>query len=734
MEHFTSGGINYLYSAFCLIKLCVKSIYLFKDPEMSSHILETSIEFLKGVGPGRAEILRKELNIYCFGDLILYFPFRYVDRSRFYRTCDVSQDMSYIQLKGKIAHMQILGHGRSGRLVAQFRDEAGSIELVWFKGLKWIKDKVIPGKEYVVFGKPAYFNGRYNIPHPEIERIDEYSLVHGETLQAVYSTTEKARSKGMDSRGIGKLVKVLLPHLKGRIPETLSISILKKHALINREEALLNIHLPRDPHMLKQANSRLKFEELFFMQLRLLKFRQFRLEKLEGIRFSKIGKAFNHFYHQCLEFELTDAQKKVVREIRTDLGSGRQMNRLLQGDVGSGKTVVALMSMLIAIDNGYQTAIMAPTEILAMQHFNTVTAMLKGSGLNVRLLTGSTKAAERKEIHAQLLSGELHIIVGTHALIEESVKFKSIGLVVIDEQHRFGVAQRAKFWKKSKVPPHVLVMTATPIPRTLAMTVYGDLDYSVIDQLPPGRKTIKTYHYHDKDRLKVFGFLRKKIAEGRQIYIVYPLIQESEKMDLKDLMDGYESVIREFPLPKYAVSILHGRMKPEDKEYEMQRFAVGETQIMVSTTVIEVGVDVPNATVMIIENAERYGLSQLHQLRGRVGRGDEQSHCILMTSYKLSNDGRKRIETMVTSTDGFYIAKVDLHLRGPGDMEGTQQSGLLDLRIADISRDGKLLALARDNALELIQSDGEFERTENFPVKRQFIALNKNKANWSLIS
>jgi len=697
-------------------------------------ILDTPIEYLKGVGPKRADVLKKEINIFTFYHLLNYFPFRYVDRSKFYNINDINSDAAYIQIKGKIISVQKLGKPRSERLTALFQDETGTIELVWFKGVKWMVDKLNAGEEYIVFGKPTLFNRKFNIPHPEIEAVSDQKIDLGENLQPFYPSTEKLKSRGLDSKGMGKLTRTLMVQVKNATKENLSEEILNNLKLIPREEALLNIHFPKNQKILDKARARLKFEELFFIQLNLIKLKLIRIEKIRGHKFPNVGDYLNNFFHRNLPFELTNAQKKVVKEIRNDIGSGKQMNRLLQGDVGSGKTLVALMSILISLDNNYQACLMAPTEILAKQHFESISKMLSGLGINIRLLTGSTKAKVRKEIHSDLKEGALQILIGTHALIEDAVKFKNLGLVVIDEQHRFGVAQRARLWKKNIIPPHVLVMTATPIPRTLAMTLYGDLDVSVIDELPPGRKPIKTAHYYDRDRLKVFGFMKKQIAAGRQIYVVYPLIKESEKLDLKDLTDGYESITRAFPLPVYALSIVHGQMPVKDKDYEMQRFVKGETQIMVATTVIEVGVDIPNASVMVIENAERFGLSQLHQLRGRVGRGADQSFCILMAKDKLTNEGRQRIQTMVRTTDGFEIAEADLKLRGPGDLHGTQQSGILDLKIADIIKDEKILKYGRNLAIDILNEDPHLELEKNLPVSTHLKYLTKNRPNWSLIS
>ncbi|HNW96875.1 MAG TPA: ATP-dependent DNA helicase RecG [Bacteroidales bacterium] len=699
------------------------------------HITETPIEYLKGVGPQRAEILKKELGIFSFNDLIDYYPFRYIDKSRFYKVSEISSDMPYVQLKGFIDKINFISGGKKIiRMTARFRDETGAIELVWFNGFKWLKDNFKPNIEYIVFGKPTLFSGKYNIAHPDVELPSEQEALINSSLQAFYNSSEKLKSRGLDSKGISKLMKALLPQIKGYIPETLSQKLIEGLKLISREEALKQIHFPESQEMLQKAQLRLKFEELFFVQLRLLKLKLLRSEKFSGNKFSTVGNHFNDFYKNYLPFQLTNSQKKVIKEIRNDIGSGKQMNRLLQGDVGSGKTIVSLLCMLIALDNGFQACIMAPTEILAMQHFVSITKLLKETNINVQLLTGSTKKPQRKKILSELENGDLKILIGTHALLEENVKFLNLGFVVIDEQHRFGVAQRAKMWQKNNIPPHVLVMTATPIPRTLAMTLYGDLDVSVINELPPGRKPVKTVHFTEADRLRVFGFMRKQIHEGHQIYVVYPLIFESESLDLKHLMEGYDSIVREFPLPHYAISIVHGQMKTADKDFEMQRFVKGETNIMVATTVIEVGVDIPNASVMVIENAERFGLSQLHQLRGRVGRGADQSYCILMTGNKLTSDGKKRIETMVRTTDGFEIAEADLRLRGPGDITGTQQSGILDFKIADIIKDEKLLHYARKTAIEILEKDPTLSGIENIPIIRRLSELNKENVNWSRIS
>lgn len=701
---------------------------------MSNSVLDTPIEFLKGVGPERAKMLKSEIGVSTCGDLLRWYPFRYVDRTRFYKAREINADMPYVQLRGQITQVQVLGKQRQQRMVAMFRDDSGSLELVWFQGVKWLAGKFKPNTEYVVFGKPSVFNGKMNMAHPEVEEVNEENMRRSSALQPVYPATEKLKAKGLDSKGIMKLQKVLYPQLDGNIPETIPDYLVQQLQLLSREQALKQIHFPASDALLKQAENRLKFEEFLIIQLRLLRIRSQRKINFRGNVFEKVGDLFNTFYEKHLPFPLTGAQKRVIKEIRRDLGSGKQMNRLLQGDVGSGKTVVALLCMLIANDNGFQACLMAPTEILATQHYHSLRELLGDMWVNVGLLTGSTKASERKRLHEQLRNGTMHILIGTHALIEDEVQFHQLGFVVIDEQHRFGVEQRSKLWRKSLTPPHVLVMTATPIPRTLAMTLYGDLDTSVIDELPPGRKPIKTIHSNDSQRLRVFGFMEEQIAEGRQIYVVYPLINESEKMDYKDLMDGFESISRRFPLPKYKVSIVHGQMKPAEKEADMQRFVKGETNIMVATTVIEVGVNVPNASVMVIESAERFGLSQLHQLRGRVGRGADQSFCILMTGDKISNDSRLRMRTMVETNDGFKIAEVDLKLRGPGDLEGTQQSGLMGLRIADITADAELLQQARVIASDILDKDPKLEKPENKLLVELLNKELKDQVNWSRIA
>jgi len=701
---------------------------------MSITFLETPIEFLKGVGPARAEALKSEAGIFTFADLLTFFPFRYIDRSKFFRISEIKDDTAYIQFKARIARIQTVGPPRNQRLIVTVRDESGEIDLIWFQGLKWMANKFSFGQEFIVFGKPTMFNGRWNVPHPDMEMPSDKPLALNETIRPIYSSTEKLKSKGLDYKGISKLVKNILLNEKFNVQENLTQSILNNFRLIDRKEAFITIHFPGSPELLKKAQARLKFEELFFLQLQLMKQRYGRINKQKGHVFSKVGDYVNQFYHHHLTFNLTEAQKRVIREIRNDLGSGKQMNRLLQGDVGSGKTLVALMTMLIALDNGYQACLMAPTEILANQHYNTLSGMLSGLNVNIRLFTGSTKSTDRKGILADLLLGKLQMLIGTHALIEENVLFRNLGLVVIDEQHRFGVAQRARLWEKNITSPHILVMTATPIPRTLAMTLYGDLDNSVIDEMPPGRKPVVTRHVYEHDRDKVYGFIHKKIKEGRQVYIVYPLIQESAVLDLKNLIEGYSHIVREFPKPLHTVGMVHGQMKQQEKDKEMERFLKGETKIMVATTVIEVGVDIPNASVMVIENAERFGLSQLHQLRGRVGRGSDQSYCIMMSNDILSMDAKKRISTMVRTTDGFEIAETDLLLRGPGDIQGTQQSGILNLRIADIIKDEKILKAARNLASDIIHDDPTLENEKNSILALHLVQMDKYQENWGLIS
>ena len=695
-------------------------------------ITTRDIKYLQGVGPQRAAMLNKELNIFSLRDLLYYFPYKYVDRSRLYYIHEIDGNMPYIQLKGQILSFETIGEGRQRRLVAHFSDGTGVVDLVWFQGIKYLMGRYKAHEEYIVFGKPTVFNGRVNMAHPDIDPAKDLTL-STMGLQPYYNTTEKMKRAGLNSHALEKLMANAFALLQGEMPETLSPRIVEEHHLMSLDEALRNIHFPQNPDRLRKAQYRLKFEELFYIQLNILRYTKDRQRKFRGLYFEKVGEVFNTFYSQNLPFQLTGAQKRVIKEIRKDMGSGRQMNRLLQGDVGSGKTLVALMSMLIALDNGYQACMMAPTEILAVQHFETIRQMLFGMNVRVELLMGSVKGKKREEILKGLLTGEVQILIGTHAVLEDTVNFSSLGMVVIDEQHRFGVAQRAKLWAKNACPPHVLVMTATPIPRTLAMTLYGDLDVSVIDELPPGRKPIQTIHQFDNRRPSLYAGIRKQIEEGRQVYIVYPLIKESEKMDIKNLEEGYEHICAEFPDCK--VSKVHGQMKPAEKDAEMQRFVNAETQIMVATTVIEVGVNVPNASVMVIENAERFGLSQLHQLRGRVGRGADQSYCILVTSYKLSEETRKRLEIMVQTNDGFEIAEADLKLRGPGDLEGTQQSGVaFDLKIADIARDGQLLQYVREVALAIVEEDPTGVLPENEVLWRQLQALRKTHVNWAAIS
>ncbi|MCX7549865.1 ATP-dependent DNA helicase RecG [Xanthomarina sp. F2636L] len=708
--------------------------------------LQTPIDYLKGVGPNRADLLRKELGIHTYQDLINLFPNRYLDRTQYYKINQLQRNNAEVQVIGEIISIKEVTQKRGKRLVATFKDDTGIMELVWFRGQKWIRESLKLKKPYVIFGKVNWFNGVFSMPHPDMELMEEHEKNLRSAMQPIYPSTEKLSNMGITNRVINKIMQQLFLETKGRFVESLSENILVELKLISKSEAVFNIHFPKNQEQLSRAQFRLKFEELFYIQLQLILKNLIHKSKIKGLPFTQVGTYFNTFYKDHLPFELTHAQKRVLKEIRQDLGSNAQMNRLLQGDVGSGKTIVAFMSMLMALDNGFQACLMAPTEILSVQHYNGLQELANKLNISIKLLTGSSNTSERKEIHKSLENGELDILIGTHALLEDKVKFKNLGLAIIDEQHRFGVEQRSKLWHKgpsqsdqnepktSATPPHILVMTATPIPRTLAMSVYGDLDISVIDELPPGRQAIKTVHRYDKNRLKVFRFIRDEIEKGRQIYIVYPLIQESEKMDYKDLMDGYESVVRDFPHPKYQISIVHGQMKPADKEFEMQRFIKGETNIMVATTVIEVGVNVPNASVMIIESAERFGLSQLHQLRGRVGRGAEQSYCILMTSHKLSNDSKKRIETMCRTNDGFEIAEVDLNLRGPGDIMGTQQSGVLNLKIADLLKDKDILQSARFYAKKVLQNDPRLVSPENKTILYTYQQLGKYKNIWNFIS
>jgi ATP-dependent DNA helicase RecG len=697
--------------------------------------LSTSIEYLKGVGPTKADLLRKELGIFRFADLLKLYPYRYVDRSQFYTVSQIASAEAEVQLKGKITNLhEVAGKGRSKRLVAHFEDATGSVELVWFKGGQWIKKNLQLGTPYVLYGKPNFFKGQISFPHPDLETLEDHQKSPLRGLQPLYPSTEKLNQRGLNNRNLAKLTQALLPQVKGLLPEFFPADFLERHQLLIRESAFTEVHFPSGLAQMEHARRRLKFEELFFLQLEMVRQKEVHQIKFKGYPFSRVGQVFNTFYHQVLPFSLTDAQKRVVKEIRQDMARGKHMNRLLQGDVGSGKTIVALMAMLLAVDNGFQACLMAPTEILAKQHYLGLQELTENLPIKVALLTGSVKTKQRRPIHAALEDGSLHILIGTHALLEDKVKYHNLGLAVVDEQHRFGVAQRAKLWQKNQLPPHILVMTATPIPRTLAMSVYGNLDLSVIDELPPGRKSIKTVHRFDSNRLQVFGFLKEQIDKGRQVYMVYPLIEESEKMDYKDLMDGYESVVRAFPRPQYKVSIVHGRMKPEDKDYEMQQFVEGKTQIMVATTVIEVGVNVPNASVMVIESAERFGLSQLHQLRGRVGRGAEKSYCILMSSHKLSADSKTRLKTMVRTQDGFEIAEVDMKLRGPGDLMGTRQSGLLNLQLADLTKDGALVEETRDAVEALLQEDPKLEMPKNKSLLRQFNQRKAGKVDWGRVS
>ncbi len=693
---------------------------------------QRDLKYLQGVGPRRAELLAKELNIRSIEDLIYYFPYKYIDRSKTYKIAEISGQMPFIQLRGRILSYETIGEGRSARLTARFSDGTGVIELVWFKGIKFIKEKYKIDTEYTLFGKPALFGSRYNIAHPEIDPVDN-ELDKNTGLQGYYNTTDAMKRNFLNAKAIQKIIFTLFKNLPGQFTETLPAFVIAKANCIYLNDALKNIHFPESTDMLAKATYRLKFEELFYLQLNILRFTRLRQNKLAGFVFEKIGNHFNSFFQNNLPFELTGAQKRVLKEIRQDVGSGKQMNRLLQGDVGSGKTLVGLMTMIMAVDNGFQACMMAPTEILATQHYEGISKLLEGTGLRIELLTGSTKKKKRTEIHEGLMDGSINFLVGTHALLEPVVQFHNLGMAIIDEQHRFGVEQRSKLWRKNSRPPHVLVMTATPIPRTLAMTVYGDLDVSVIDELPPGRKPIQTIHQFDNKRGALYASVRKQLELGRQVYIVYPLIEENEKLDYKNLETGFENTKEIFP--EYTVCMVHGKMKPADKDEQMQRFVNHEAHIMVATTVIEVGVNVPNASVMIIESAERFGLSQLHQLRGRVGRGADQSYCILITSFKLSEDTRKRMEIMVRTNDGFEISEADLQLRGPGDLEGTQQSGVaFDLKLANLAKDGQVLQFARDLANEILDKDPSLDLPEHFILRKQLDKLFAKKIDWSLIS
>ena len=701
---------------------------------MADLSLITPIEYLKGVGPQKADVIKKELQIFTIGDLLSYYPFRYIDRTVFHKIRQLDADMYSAQVLGRLIGLKEVGEKRAKRLVGQFKDETGSIELVWFQSITWLQKSLKVGSAYVLYGKPSVFNGQISITHPEMDPYQaQVKNLGNMTLQPVYSSTEKLKKFNLDSKGIQKLQQTALETVFRQLTEQLPAYLLAKHQLMDQVRATVAIHFPQSQEELTQAIKRIKFEELFYIQLKLLKNKQLNTKKFRGQIFSKVGDKFNTFFKERIPFPLTNAQKRVVKEIRQDTVTGAQMNRLVQGDVGSGKTVVALLTMLLAIDNGFQACMMAPTEILATQHYTGLKELLGEDICNIKLLTGSTSTKQRRIIHEELENGSLDILIGTHALIEDKVKFKNLGFVVIDEQHRFGVEQRAKLWRKNSIPPHMLVMTATPIPRTLAMTMYGDLDISVIDELPAGRKPIKTVHFFESSRLRMFGLIREEIAKGRQVYVVFPLIKESEKLDLLYLEAGLENIQREFPLPEFKISIVHGKMPVKDKDFEMQRFVKHETQIMVATTVIEVGVNVPNASVMIIENSERFGLSQLHQLRGRVGRGAEQSFCILMSSNKLSKEGKLRLNTMVRTNDGFEIAEVDLELRGPGDISGTQQSGVLELKLANLATDQQLLSEARNSVIDIFKEDPEMTE-ERHASLRQYLARKTDGIAWDKIS
>jgi len=696
--------------------------------------LNNPIYYIKGVSNVRASLLSAELGLTKINDLLHFFPFRYIDRTKFYKINALIDNNSDIQIIGRIISLKTIEQKKGSRLIAKFSDETGTMDLVWFKGHKWLKNSIKMNTPYVIYGKLNHFKGNFSIVHPEMDLLEEYKKKIQTKLQPVYPSTEKLINSGLSTKIFREYIRNILAHIYDQIQESLSIEIISNQGLLGKKEALLNIHFPTSPEMLERAQYRLKFEEFFFIQLQLVRKKLIRKNKIKGYVFAKVGAIFNEFYNHNLPFNLTNAQKVVLKEIRNDVASNAHMNRLLQGDVGSGKTIVALLAMLLAIDNGFQASIIAPTEILATQHFKAIDELLQNVDVSVALLTGSSSVRKRKEIHENLENGKLNILVGTHALLEDKVKFQNLGIAIIDEQHRFGVAQRSKMWQKNDLPPHILVMTATPIPRTLAMSVYGDLDISVIDELPPGRKEVKTVHRNDSNRLAVFKFMKQEIQKGRQVYVVYPLIQESQAMDYKDLMDGYESISREFPAPKYQISIVHGKMKASDKEYEMQRFVKGETQIMVATTVIEVGVNVPNASIMVIESSERFGLSQLHQLRGRVGRGADQSYCILLSSFKLSSEAKTRLKTMVETSDGFKIAEVDLKLRGPGNLMGTQQSGVLNLKIADVVKDTAILSRARNSAIDILKDDPNLSKVENSMIKNTYSEISKTTGAWSNIS
>ena len=701
---------------------------------MNISLLKTPIDYLKGVGPNRSKLFKKELNIFTFQDLLSFFPYRYVDKTKYHKINEIQNTKSEIQLIGKIVDVYEVGAPRKKRLIAKIKDDTGFIELVWFKSHKWIKENLKLNKNYIIYGRPNLFNGTYSIPHPELELYKKETLKLRSSLDPIYPSTENLLKRGITNKVIRSIIKDLLLEINSKFIETLPEYITKEFNLLDKNSAIVNIHLPKSNKILMESIKRLKFEELFYLQLQLIKKNINRKEKIKGYDFKKVGNVFNSFYNNHLKFVLTNAQKRVLKEIRNDLGSNAQMNRLLQGDVGSGKTIIAFMATLIAIDNNFQACIMAPTEILSVQHYNNYKDICKSLSINIQILTGSTKALEKNIIYSDLESGKIQLLIGTHALIEDKVKFNNLGIAIIDEQHKFGVAQRSKLWKKNVLPPHILIMTATPIPRTLAMSVYGDLDISIIDEMPPGRKDIVTVHRKENSRLKVIRFLREEILKGRQIYIVYPLIKESEKMDYKDLEDGYDSISRDFPLPEYQISIVHGKMKSQDKDYEMERFISGKTNILVSTTVIEVGVDIPNASVMIIESAERFGLSQLHQLRGRVGRGEHKSYCILMTGNKTTNDSKARIDTMVNSNDGFIIAEKDLELRGPGNIMGTQQSGIVPLKIASLIEDKAMISTIREYVKRVLSTDKDISKSKNRIILETYKHLNKNNDIWNYIS
>ena len=701
---------------------------------MNISLLKTPIDYLKGVGPNRSKLFKKELNIFTFQDLLSFFPYRYVDKTKYHKINEIQNTKSEIQLIGKIVDVYEVGAPRKKRLIAKIKDDTGFIELVWFKSHKWIKENLKLNKNYIIYGRPNLFNGTYSIPHPELELYKKETLKLRSSLDPIYPSTENLLKRGITNKVIRSIIKDLLLEINSKFIETLPEYITKEFNLLDKNSAIVNIHLPKSNKILMESIKRLKFEELFYLQLQLIKKNINRKEKIKGYDFKKVGNVFNSFYNNHLKFVLTNAQKRVLKEIRNDLGSNAQMNRLLQGDVGSGKTIIAFMATLIAIDNNFQACIMAPTEILSVQHYNNYKHICKSLNISIQILTGSTKALEKNIIYSDLESGKIQLLIGTHALIEDKVKFNNLGIAIIDEQHKFGVAQRSKLWKKNVLPPHILIMTATPIPRTLAMSVYGDLDISIIDEMPPGRKDIVTVHRKENSRLKVIRFLREEILKGRQIYIVYPLIKESEKMDYKDLEDGYDSISRDFPLPEYQISIVHGKMKSQDKDYEMERFISGKTNILISTTVIEVGVDIPNASVMIIESAERFGLSQLHQLRGRVGRGEHKSYCILMTGNKTTNDSKARIDTMVKSNDGFIIAEKDLELRGPGNIMGTQQSGIVPLKIASLIEDKVMISTIREYVKRILSTDKDISKSKNRIILETYKHLNKNNDIWNYIS